>query len=346
MNTLRVMTPRSWFSPSKINNAWVASIILFGLIAAFTPEQFLPSITFVFDAVIGILPFLMFAVAFAAYAGGSGADNLIAKVFSGHILLMVPLAALFGAFSPFCSCGVIPLIAALLSIGVPLAPVMAFWLASPIMDPTMFVITAGELGTSFALAKTAAAIGMGLLGGFGTLALSSMPLLANPLREGIGNGGCGGTRVREYKTVNWTFWNDKERRFKFVTEARKSGLFLLKWLVLAYLLESLMLANVPPNWIAQAAGDGSVLSIFIASLVGVPAYLNGFAAVPLVAGLIENGMAQGAGMAFLVAGGVTSLPAAIAVFALARLPIFALYITFSLAGAMAVGLLYQYWAAL
>ena len=73
---------------------------------------------------------------------------------------------------------------------------------------------------------------------------------------------------------------------------------------------------MPPEWIA--------------TVVGVPAYLNGYAALPLVSGLIEQGMAPGAGLAFLVAGGVTSLPAAIAVWALARRPVFGLYIAFAL----------------
>ena len=36
----------------------------------------------------------------------------------------------------------------------------------------MFMITAGELGLDFAAAKTVAAIGFGLLGGFGTMAIS------------------------------------------------------------------------------------------------------------------------------------------------------------------------------
>ena len=66
---------------------------------------------------------------------------------------MVVFASLMGALSPFCSCGVIPLIAALLASGVPLAPVMAFWLASPLMDPSMFLITTGVLGLQFAIAK-------------------------------------------------------------------------------------------------------------------------------------------------------------------------------------------------
>ena len=83
--------------------------------------------------------------------------------------------------------------------------------------------------------------------------------------------------------------------------------------------------------------------ILIATLVGVPAYLNGYAALPLVSGLLEQGMAPGAGLAFLVAGGVTSLPAAIAVFALVKRPVFALYIAFALTGSLMSGLLYQAW---
>jgi uncharacterized membrane protein YraQ (UPF0718 family) len=81
----------------------------------------------------------------------------------------------------------------------------------------------------------------------------------------------------------------------------------------------------------------------LGTLIGVPAYLNGYAALPLVGGLIGQGMAPGAGLAFLVAGGVTSLPAAIAVWALVKPRVFALYIALSLTGAFAVGLLFQLW---
>ena len=76
-------------------------------------------------------------------------------------------------------------------------------------------------------------------------------------------------------------------------------------------------------------------------LVGVPAYLNGFAAVPLVGGLMDLGMVSGAALAFLVAGGVTSLPAAMAVFALVRRPVFLWYLACALAGSLLVGYAYQ-----
>lgn len=256
---------------------------------------------------------------------------------------MVALGALAGGLSPFCSCGVIPLIAALLAMGVPLSAVMAFWLASPIMDPSMFFLTAGVLDLEFAVAKTFAAIGLGLFGGGVVHLLMRGGAFADPLRDNIGNGGCGGSKIRAPKPVVWRFWTEAERRATFRTTGLSTTLFLAKWLTLAFLLESLMLAWIPAETVTATLGGEGLMPIVTATLVGVPAYLNGYAALPLVGGLIEQGMAPGAGMAFLVAGGVTSIPAAMAVWALARPQVFALYIGLSLSGAFATGVLFQLW---
>jgi uncharacterized membrane protein YraQ (UPF0718 family) len=235
---------------------------------------------------------------------------------------------------------VIPVIAALLAIGVPLPPVMAFWLASPLMDPAMFLVTAGTLGTTFALGKTLAAIGVGLVGGFGTLALSRFGALAQPLRDGVGNGGCGGAIVRSPKEVVWAIWREPARVRKFLTKAAESASFLGKWLLVAFVLESLMLRWLPAEQVSALLGGNGLGAILMAVAVGVPAYLNGYAALPLVAGLIAKGMAPGVGMAFLVAGGVTSTPAMLAVAAVARVPVFAAYLAFSVVGATLAGYLY------
>jgi hypothetical protein len=47
----------------------------------------------------------------------------------------------------------------------------------------------------------------------------------------------------------------------------------------------------------------------------------------------------------MVAGAVTSIPAAMAVFVLVRRPVFALYLVFGLTGSLAAGLSYQAFAA-
>ncbi|TFF18378.1 permease [Jiella endophytica] len=325
---------------------WIAAAILLLALFLFDPAQGGASLAFAIRNILQTAPYLALSVLLAAYARASGADGLIASAFTGSPTLMVLLAALMGGLSPFCSCGVIPLIAALLSMGVPLSAVMAFWLASPVIDPSMFVLTAGVVDLQFAVAKTLAAIGIGIFGGMVTMALSGRGLLASPLREGVGNGGCGAASVRQRKRVVWRFWEEPARRASFAREGVGSALFLLKWLALAFILESLMIAHLPGDWVASALGGGDFAAILIATLVGVPAYLNGYAALPLVAGLIDQGMSQGAGLAFLVAGGVTSLPAAIAVWALARPPVFALYLGLALAGSLACGVLFQLWLML
>jgi uncharacterized membrane protein YraQ (UPF0718 family) len=330
----------------KKHSVWLVSGLLLLVVAIVSPPQALASAEFTLASLAKTAPYLLLSIGIAAWAVATGADNLIAKAFTGAPVLMILLGALAGGLSPFCSCGVIPLIAALLAMGVPLSAVMAFWLASPVMDPSMFVLTTGVLGFEFALAKTFAAIGLGLFGGLVVLALTTSGGLADPLRPDIGNGGCGGSKIRAPKPVVWRFWQETERREKFGREAVKTTLFLGKWLTLAFLLESLMLAYIPAETITSVLGGTGIAPIALASLVGVPAYLNGYAALPLVGGLIEQGMTSGAGLAFLVAGGVTSLPAAIAVWALVKPRVFALYIALSLSGALAAGLLFQSWLML
>ncbi len=319
---------------------WLAIAVILLLTALADWQQAEQSVAFTLASLLSVAPFLLASVAFTAGAQASGADALIARAFSGRVLTMIVLAALIGGLSPFCSCGVIPLIAALLGIGVPLAPVMAFWLASPVIDPAMFVMTAGFLGFGFALAKTIIAVGLGLFGGFAIVGLTRAGLFADPLRPGIGKGGCAAKSVLQPEPVAWRFWSEESRRRTFAASGGKALGFLGKWLTLAFVLESLMLAYVPAESIATLVGGDGIVPVVIATLVGVPAYLNGYAALPLVDGLIDQGMAPGAGMAFLVAGGVTSLPAAIAVFALARLPLFASYVVLALSGSLVAGLIY------
>ncbi|MEO0867654.1 MAG: permease [Cyanobacteria bacterium J06642_11] len=332
-------------SVRQLDKVFISLVLIFIALAALVPPQVSVSLGFTVKNLVQVAPFLLLSIGIAAYAQASGADNLIAKVFQGHISAMIVVASVFGAFSPFCSCGVIPLIAALLSMGVPTAAVMAFWLSSPLMDPSMFVLTLGTLGLQFAIAKALATVAIGLIGGFGTLALVKFGISSRafqePLRAGVGNGGCGGSRVRNPKPVVWKFWPEAERRQKFWKGVRTNAWFLGKWLALAFVLESLMLVYVPNAWIQAVAGNGSVWSVVGASLVGIPAYLNGYAALPLVEGLVNQGMAPGAGMAFLLAGGATSIPAMIAVFALARRPVFLAYLGFAFVGSVLAGLTYS-----
>jgi uncharacterized membrane protein YraQ (UPF0718 family) len=109
-------------------------------------DQILKIAEFIVKSFIHIWPYLLVTIPLAVVINLSGASKYINKALSQKPLLSILLATVVGAFSPFCSCGVIPVITSLLIGGVPLGPVMSFWIASPSMDPEMFLITSFQDG--------------------------------------------------------------------------------------------------------------------------------------------------------------------------------------------------------
>lgn len=340
LSALSAVVGRAWRflgTPVALSAAIFAGLLLL------MPEQAHQSAVFTLEALVGILPFIMLSVGIAGALKASGADQLVAKAFEGSLVKAIALASIFGALSPFCSCGVIPLVAGLLAAGVPIAPVLAFCIASPIMDPEMFVLTTAGLGLEFALVKTAAAIAMGLSTGYVTLLISKSGLLNGSLKS-IAQPSCAAVKcsekVADTKPV-WQFWQHADRLQTFWSETGAAGWFLSRWLAFAFVLESLMIAYLPGETVISWLGDGNPLAIPLAVIVGVPAYLNGYAAIPLVGGLIDLGMSPATGMSFMLAGSVTSIPAAIAVWTIAKPRLFSLYVMMAASGALLSGLAYN-----
>lgn len=324
---------------AKISKVWLVILAIPAALALFDPAQVWPTIQFTAEAFGHTAIFITFAVLTIGFLKATGAESLVAEAFKGRETRMIVLAATFGGLAPFCSCEVIPFIAALLAAGAPLSAVMAFWLASPLMDPAMFLITSGTLGFDFAIAKTISAVGLGLLGGFGVKAFAASPVFADPLRTDTAVGGCGcGTPFKG--TPVWRFWTEAPRVDAFRKAVLENALFLGKWLLLAYLLESLMLTYVPADWISGVLGGAGLGPIVLGALVGAPAYLNGYAAVPLVDAMLTQGMSNGAAMSFMLAGGVSCIPAAVAVWALVKPRVFAAYLGFAFVGSVIAGVMW------
>jgi uncharacterized membrane protein YraQ (UPF0718 family) len=322
----------------RIDRVWAFAVVLPLVIALFDPAQAVETVRSAVNSLAHTGVFIFFAVLAVGYLKASGAEALLAKAFQGRELRMIAMAALLGGLSPFCSCEVIPFIAALLAVGAPLSAVMAFWLASPLMDPAMFLITAGTLGTDFAVAKTVAAVLVGVLGGATVYLFKSSPVFIDPLKATPAKSCCGCGPSPFKGTPVWQFWGEAERRTVFRKTVVENALFLTKWLLIAYMFEALMLAYVPAEMIASVLGGEGLRPIFLGALVGAPAYLNGYAAVPLIDALLTQGMAPGAAMSFVIAGGVSCIPAAIAVWALVKPRVFAAYVAIALVGALLAGL--------
>ncbi|MCE8509611.1 permease [Ruegeria pomeroyi] len=322
-----------------LKTPWAVAAGLIGAVALLDPAQLVAVVRFATAALAGTTPYILFAVLLLAWLKATGAEVLVARAFEGRETRMILLAALFGGLAPFCSCEVIPFIAGLLALGAPLSAVMAFWLSSPLIDPPTLLITAGALDWPFAIGKAVAAVGLGLFGGFVVRALSAGGALSDPLRKAKTRGcGCGAPKTT---APRWRFWTETERTRVFRAEFLGNGVFLLKWMTLAYVIEALLVTYVPAQVIAGLVGGEGVVPIATAALVGMPAYLNSYVAPPLLAGLMEQGMTAGAAMAFMVAGAVSSIPAMAAVWSLVRPSVFALYLGLGLTGAVIAGLVFQ-----
>ncbi len=318
------------------------------------PVQAWRSLAFTAGSLAFIAPYFLLSVALAAAISATGADGQIARVLRGRPAMAILLAAAFGAVSPLCSVSVIPIMAALLAAGTPLAPVMAFWIASPLMDPEMFVLTAAIIDVPFALARALSALALGLVAGCSTHLLRARPWAARPLDPGfdparagsVWSARCEAPAGGAADPVVWAFWRAPERRAVFAAQCRAIGWFLLRWLTLAFLVESLMVAYIPAGSVARLLGGGDWWAVPVSAAVGIPAYLNGYAAIPAVSALLDMGMRPGAALAFMTAGEVTSIPTALSVFVIVRRPVFALYLGLGLLGALLAGFGYEAWLTL
>ncbi|WP_170351004.1 permease [Ruegeria atlantica] len=324
-----------------IKTPWALIVAILAAVAVLDPRNWVEVVTFAGQALIHTGQYILFAVLLLSYLKATGAEVMVARAFEGRETRMIFLAAVFGGLAPFCSCEVIPFIAGLLALGAPLSAVMAFWLSSPLIDPPTLLITAGALGWPFAIGKAVAAVALGLFGGFVVRGLMRSGAFAQPLREykPAGCGACGGPKQDDNPV--WRFWQEPERRQRFRSEFVHNGLFLLKWLALAYVLEALLVSYVPADLIARVVGGEGIVPIVIAALVGMPAYLNSYVAPPLLAGLTEQGMSAGAAMSFMIAGAVSSIPAMAAVWSLVKPRVFATYLGLGITGAIIAGILFQ-----
>jgi uncharacterized membrane protein YraQ (UPF0718 family) len=322
--------------PPLLRNVPLGTALL--LVVVWQPVAALETVRFVLAGLIHTAPIVIPGIALAAWIMASGANNRVRGIFRGRTGRSVIVAALVGAMLPVCGVTVLPLMAGLLAGGVPLAPVMAFWLASPITGPAMVSATIATLGWQYALGKTLAAIGLGLFGGFATAFLAKAGWAVDPLRSnrlvGALGGGCTDDSGDGFAPA---IWRDKSRRRAFISQFVSIARLILIVLTPAFAAEFWLNVWLKPDALTAYVGAESALAVPLAVLVGAPAYVDGYAALPLTRALLEHGMSSAAAMAFLVSGGVVSIWGAMAIAPVLRLQPFALYLVLAATGSMAAG---------
>lgn len=296
---------------------------------------------FVAGAVKNLIPFFILSIAVASLIKTFKLEVYFEKAFRGREIASVPIAVGTGAFSPLCSCGVIPAIAAMLAAGIPMAPIMAFWITSPLMSPESFVLTYSILGREMAVARLTATVVIGLVAGYATLYLTSSGLIEKNILKKFGN-------PNENFNSRITMEEGLERKelilvrlIQFLINMKDMGIFIGKYILIAFFLEALITRYLPVSLVAGFLGRESGTGPLLAALIGVPAYASSISAMPVIRGLMDLGMDKGTALAFMIGGAATSIPAMAAVYSIVKRKVFVLYLAFSLVGAVGAGYLYR-----
>lgn len=259
-------------------------------------------------------------------------DKMAGFFSSNRSVLHILLAAVIGVVSPLGSYVIIPLSAALLVTGVPLSVLMALMVSSPLMNPNLFVLTAGAMGLEMALMRTISALLLGVLAGYIALWLEQTGRL-DPGKV---------LRNPEQFTVEGIKRGEMERTPRgFLVELYRMARYISKYFFLAIILAAAIKIAVNPKIIVRLFDSDNLLSVILSTAAGVPFYVCGGAAIPVVQQLADLGMSQGAVLAYFISGPVTKISNLVLLQAAFKRIILIEYLIIGLLGAVAIGFIYN-----
>ncbi|MBN1466729.1 permease [candidate division KSB1 bacterium] len=202
---------------------------------------------------------------------------------TGNEVVGIVVAALLGLLSPLPTYAAVPIALSFVRAGVSLSVAMAFAVASPLINPSIFLLTASFLGLRMALLRLLFSFIIAIAGG----------LLIKPFHFALA--------MQKNDPAK------RETNRSIYAEFYRTTLFLGKYFAVALFISAAVKALLPADYISHVLGRAVGTSLLIAIALGVPFYTCGGAAIPLIDVLMEKGMSDAAAIAFFIAGPATKL---------------------------------------
>ena len=237
-------------------------------------------------------------------------------------------STLLALISPLCTFAAIPVAGRLINMGVPAAPLVAFVVASPLMNPALFVYTAGTISMEMAVARLVTAASVGLLAGFA--AQSALRRLTFAVRTAVP------AEPSMAKTDGQSEVGILAQRF------RGDLLFIAKFFGLGIFIAALVKTFLSQELVLALVGPGSVWAVPVAVALGVPLYACGGGSIPIVESMMQMGMSPGAALGFFIAGPATKFSTLTMLGAVWGRRILLFYLGLMLVGALFWGFLYPF----
>jgi hypothetical protein len=214
----------------------------------------------------------------------------------------------------------IPIGLSFMAAGIPFSAVIAFIISSPLMNPTVFFLTATQIGMEMAIVRTVTAYILGMLGGL--LIMKVFKSLSSP------------------KKAPMTGQNTPRR--PLYVDMYKNTIYVGKYFSLAILLSAVVKALIPPEAVRSLLGNNAKMGTLIAIGMGIPFYSCGGAAIPFIETLMELGMSKGAILAFFIAGPATKLETLYSYKSLLGTKVLVFYLVLTLTFSYIAGMVYSF----
>ncbi len=255
----------------------------------------------------------------------------LTSFFQNQNNVSIILASLIGVLSPLGSYIIIPLAAALCLLGSPLPAMMALLVASPLIDPNLFLLTAGAFGYELAIIRFISAFLLGITAGYSTLWLIKLKYItADKIIV-----------KSSYKNVEMVEQKYNKTVKRFGAELVNMTKFISKYFFLAILIAAIIKILTPPDLMIKLFQGNNFMSVLISTSAGVPFYVCGGAAIPVVEQLADLGMSKGAVLAFFISGPVTKISNLVLMQTIFTTKIFTLYLVVGIIGAFIFGIIYN-----
>lgn len=241
------------------------------------------------------------------------------------------LAALLGVVTPFCSCSAVPLFIGFVTTGVPLGVTFSFLISAPMVNEIALVLLFGLFGWKVAGLYLGTGLVIAIVAGW----IMGRLKLERYVEDWVYATKTGSNGLADEQV-------DLAARVAAGRDAVRDIVGRV-WLyvVLGIAVGAGIHGYVPTNSMAAIMGKGAWWSVPLAVVLGVPMYSNAAGIIPIVQALLGKGAALGTVLAFMMAVIGLSLPEAIILRKVLKLPLIFAFFGVVAAGIMVVGFLFN-----
>ncbi|MBZ0091422.1 MAG: permease [Sulfuricellaceae bacterium] len=235
------------------------------------------------------------------------------------------MAVGLGAVTPFCSCSSVPLFIGFVEAGIPLGVTISFLIASPMINEVAVVVLASVIGWKTTVIYVATGLSVALVGGFVMEWFKPQRWVEDYVWQ-IHMGEA--AKIEKDKSL-------RARHDFAVSEVKQIVGRIWKFVLIGVGVGSVLHGYVPKDLIVSLAGGGSVGSVIVAVLIGIPLYSDAVGIIPIAEVLLQKGVPLGTVLAFMMAVAALSLPEMIILRKVVKWPFLGLF-----AGILAVAFIF------